>query len=57
MCARRARRPDAAAAAKRLFRDLDGVQLAAQKKDAAVARKFFAYYADDMPALLKKLAI
>ena len=47
--------PSAAAAAKKVFQDLDGIQLAAQKKDAGTARKYFDKYEADIATLLKRL--
>lgn len=47
--------PAAEKAAKSVFKDLDGIQLATQKKDAAIANKFFGKYSSDMPLLLKAL--
>ena len=38
-----------------VFTDLDGVQLAAQKKDRETAQKYFAKYEDDVAKLLKLL--
>ena len=47
--------PAATAAAKKVFQDLDGVQLAAQKKDGQTANRFFYKYESDMEKLLKLL--
>lgn len=47
---------EAAKTAKRVFTALDGVQLAASKKDAATAKLYFDKYASAMPLLIKQLS-
>lgn len=47
--------PAAAKLAKAVFLDLDGVQLATQKKNAAAAKSFAAKYEADMSRLLAEL--
>ncbi|KAL1529788.1 hypothetical protein AB1Y20_000722 [Prymnesium parvum] len=51
-----AKDPAATAIAKKVFQDLDGVQLAAQKKDAKTAMKYFNQYETDMAKLLSLLS-
>eukprot|EP00965_Chrysotila_dentata_P186689 6163690-Pleurochrysis_carterae.AAC.6 len=46
---------NAANAAKKVFRDLDGIALAAQKKNVLAASTSFKQYTQDMPALFKAL--
>jgi len=45
----------ATAAAKKVFKDLEGIQLAAQKKDRDTGLTFFKRYVEDIPALLRSL--
>ena len=47
--------PDAAKLAKKVFQDLDGVQLAAQKKDQKTSKAYFVKYASDISSLIIEL--
>lgn len=47
--------PEAAKLAKKVFLALDGVALAAQKKDAAAAKLYFSKYSAAMPELIRLL--
>ena len=47
--------PHASKRFAKVFVDLDGVQLAAQKKDRETALKYFAKYENDIATLLKLL--
>ena len=46
----------AAAQAQKVFKALEGVQLAAQKKDGKTAKLYFDKYSDAMPVLIKQLS-
>ena len=46
----------AAAQAKKVFKALEGVQLAAQKKDGKTAKLYFDKYEKEMPVLIKQLS-
>lgn len=52
----RAEDPKAAATAKKVFQALDGVYVAAQKKDASTATLYYGKYAAAMPELLGLLS-
>ena len=47
---------EAAKVAKKAFLALDGVALAAQKKDAAAAKAYFGKYSAAMPELIRLLS-
>ena len=47
--------PAAATAAKKVFLDLDGVKLAADKKDQKAAKSYFAKFSADLPKLISEL--
>ena len=48
-------RPDATALAKKLYLDLDGINLAAQKKDKKVCKTYFEKYVKDASKLVAEL--
>ena len=48
-------RPEAAALAKKLYLDLDGIALAAQKKDKKVCKAYFDRYVKDAGRLVAEL--